>query len=107
MKPVYDGGANIAIKVPDHQFESTVAFYRDVLGLYAMETEGPSVSFRFGHNRLWLDPMPTEDTVAAARHLDDQRVVRRPGVEPIPETVDGFWVSDPCGNILLIHRSGT
>jgi hypothetical protein len=27
------GGINIAMKVPPHQYEETIAFYRDVIGL--------------------------------------------------------------------------
>ena len=31
--PAFTGGRNVAIKVPEHAFEATVAFYRDTLGL--------------------------------------------------------------------------
>lgn len=27
------GGINIAMKVPSHQYEATIAFYRDIVGL--------------------------------------------------------------------------
>ncbi len=33
METTFRGGHNIAMKVPPHQFEATVNFYRDVLGL--------------------------------------------------------------------------
>lgn len=119
MAGQYKGGVNIALKVPDHQFEETVRFYRDVIGLELLPGEDDSVSFRFGSNRLWIDPMPTlskaevwlelatGDTAAAARHLADHQVPRRDGVERLPESVDGFWICDPANNILLIHRTGT
>lgn len=43
MTPEFTGGPNIAIKTPSHQFEATVGFYRDVLGLEEVETSGESV----------------------------------------------------------------
>ncbi len=30
---LFAGGRNIAIKLPPHEFDSTLRFYRDVLGL--------------------------------------------------------------------------
>jgi hypothetical protein len=32
-RPSYDGGRNIAMKVPPHQWGQTVALHRDTLGL--------------------------------------------------------------------------
>ncbi|MBT8143340.1 MAG: hypothetical protein KJO55_01490 [Gammaproteobacteria bacterium] len=117
MKPRFRGGINIAVKVPDHQFDATLAFYRDVLGLEQVEVDGDSRAFAFGANRLWLDPMPslskseiwleleTENTSTAAEYFAKQGVARRDGVEAIPADVDGFWVCDPASNILLIHAN--
>ena len=49
------GGPNIAMKVPPHRYEATVAFYRDVLALpIAVERDG-SIAFTFGAVRLWID----------------------------------------------------
>jgi len=33
MKPKFNAGKNIAMKVPAHEFEKTAIFYRDILGL--------------------------------------------------------------------------
>jgi len=36
MSGAFEAGRNIALKVPPHQYEATVAFYRDVLGFRAI-----------------------------------------------------------------------
>ncbi len=33
MVPTYTAGDNIAMKVPVHEFDQTVAFYRDIIAL--------------------------------------------------------------------------
>ena len=40
MKVKFAGGKNIAMKVPPHQHEATVRFYRDLLGLE--QIDGPA-----------------------------------------------------------------
>ena len=59
MKPTFQPGENIAIKVPPHQFEQTVSFYRDILGLEQIELDSSdhfqSVPFKFGDKNLWID----------------------------------------------------
>ena len=59
-KPNFKPGQNMAMKVPPHEFDKTVAFYRDVLGLKEKETESStgayeSVAFEFGSITLWID----------------------------------------------------
>lgn len=39
-RPRFAPGRNIAMKVPAHEFEATVGFYRDTLGLTLLD-EGP------------------------------------------------------------------
>jgi len=51
MTPMFSGGRNIAMKVPPHQWETTGAFYRAVLGRAELEPfdgSPPSVGFAFG-----------------------------------------------------------
>ncbi len=36
------GGINIAMKVPSHQYEAVVAFYRDVVGLPPFDEKQPA-----------------------------------------------------------------
>jgi catechol 2,3-dioxygenase-like lactoylglutathione lyase family enzyme len=39
-KVKFAAGRNIAMKVPPHQYEATVGFYRDVLGLKEITAHG-------------------------------------------------------------------
>ena len=112
--PTYRAGRNIAIKVPPHQYEATLRFYRDVLGLEALEDQAPSVGFRFGANNLWIDRVPalsqaetwleivTDDLAAAAAHLAAEGVVRCDEIEPLPPGFEGFWVSSPAAIVHLV-----
>ena len=52
------GGINIAMKVPSHQYEATIAFYRDVVGLEPFDDKAPATGFLLGPNRLWIDEAP-------------------------------------------------
>ena len=118
MKPNYTPGQNIAIKVPSHEFEKTVSFYRDILGL---ETAGvtpastyQSQAFKFGDKTLWIDNIATlsqaevwleivaEDIRLAAEHLDANGVIRRDEIEGLPRDIKGFWISSPSNIIHLV-----
>ncbi len=46
------GGINIAVKVPSHQYEAVVAFYRDTVGLEPIEEKLPAIGFKLGPNQL-------------------------------------------------------
>jgi catechol 2,3-dioxygenase-like lactoylglutathione lyase family enzyme len=112
--PAFLGGPNVAIKVPAHAFEATVAFYRDTLGP-AMVHDGPgTTAFDFGPIRLWIDRMAhlaqaemwlevvAPDTGAAARRLAAAGVVRCDEVEKLPPDLDGFWILNPAGVVHLV-----
>ncbi len=47
------------MKVPVHEFDRTVAFYRDILGLEEIEASSQdgieAVTFKFGDKNLWID----------------------------------------------------
>jgi hypothetical protein len=110
-KPKFAGGRNIAMKVPPHQHEAVVHFYRDVLGLEQIEHE--ELGFKFGSNQLWIDRVPgmsqaelwlevlTDDTKAAAAHLAANGLPRCDEIEPLGE-LDGFWISSPAQIIHLV-----
>ena len=49
--PAFRGGRNVAIKVPEHAFETTVAFYRDTLGLTLAYDAIGTKAFDFGPER--------------------------------------------------------
>lgn len=57
----FQGGINLAVKIPKAKYEQTVAFYRDILKLQVEEThiDNPTVSRThkviFGQNVMWLD----------------------------------------------------
>jgi len=117
--PTFAGGRNIAMKVPPHEWEATVAFYRDALGLAVIEhapTVPPSVCFAFGANRLWIDrvdamsqaelwlEVTTDDAPAAAAHLAAAGVVRRDEIEPLPGAFTGFWIQNPASIIHIVAQ---
>jgi catechol 2,3-dioxygenase-like lactoylglutathione lyase family enzyme len=113
MSVRFEAGRNIALKVPPHQHEATVAFYRDVLGLPAIDRDG-AVGFAFGPMQLWIDRVPamsqaelwlevvTDDTAAAARHLEAAGVARCDAIEPLGAGFDGFWIASPSQIVHLV-----
>lgn len=118
MAAKFAGGKNIAMKVPPHQYDATVAFYRDILGLTQIDgPAGDSVGFEFGTNNLWIDWVPamsqaelwleivTDDTAEAAEALAKANVVRCDEIENLGK-LDGFWVSNPAAVIHLVDAKG-
>lgn len=111
---VFHPGHNIAMKVLPHQFDATVAFYRDVLGFPHLGSDEGSESFAFGSFRLWIDRVPTlsqaniwlevqcDDKKKAAHLLKAGGVTRCDDIEPLPGCVDGFWIVNPAGIVHLI-----
>ena len=115
MAATFAGGKNIAMKVPPHQHDATVRFYRDLLDLEPIDgPEGDAVGFKFGASNLWIDKVPgmsqaelwleivTDDTAEATRLLADAGVVRCDEIEDLGETFDGFWISSPASIIHLV-----
>lgn len=121
MTAKFKPGNNIAMKVPVHEYEKTIAFYRDVLRLQLIEEHAPSstesVRFNFGGKVLWIDKVPslsqseiwlevlTDDFVHAARHLEDHGCVRCDEIETLPSGFKGFWISSPANIIHLVAES--
>jgi catechol 2,3-dioxygenase-like lactoylglutathione lyase family enzyme len=113
-KPAFRGGQNIAMKIPPAEFEETLRFYRDVLGLPQLDSHRPDNVFQSGSSLLWLDCVPdlsrTEiwlellapDTVTAAEHLSRWGVERCDSVEKLPPGFDGFWVRSPASVVHLV-----
>jgi hypothetical protein len=52
------GGIDIALKIPPHQYDATVSFYRDVVGLKPLMDKADAVGFELGPAKLWLDKVP-------------------------------------------------
>lgn len=110
-------GSNIALKIPPHEYEATLAFYRDILQLKEVGTDkGGSPGFDFDGKTLWLDRVETmsqaeiwlevraEDLKSAEQYLEAQGVVRRDEIEPLPEDFEGFWITNAAGLIHLVSK---
>ncbi len=114
--PRFKPGKNIAMKIPGPEFEATVAFYRDTLGLSQIQTEPESVVFEFGGKNLWLDRVDhisraeiwleiIADCIdLAAAHFETSGVIRRDGIEKLPDGFEGFWISNPARIIHLVSH---
>jgi hypothetical protein len=110
------GGINIAMKVPPHQYEATIAFYRDVIGLKPFTAKAPAIGFELGPNRLWIDEAPamsqaevwlelfTDDFPAAADHLANAGVIRCDAIEALGEGFRGGWIVNPANIVHLVRE---
>ncbi len=114
----FDGGVNIAVKIPKNKYEKTVAFYRDILNLKVVErpVESPSISrtheVKFGTHSLWLDcvdhythsetwlELRTTDVDAATRYLKSKGIETCDELEKIPANM--HWIMDPAGTVFLL-----
>ena len=120
MRPRFSPGRNIAMKVPAHEFESTVAFYREVLALTEIgppPRAGASPRFEFGDKVLWIDRVAgisqaeiwleivTDDVALASVHLEALGCARRDEIEPLPGGMQAFWISSPSNIIHLVSSS--
>ena len=120
MDPKFQGGLNIAIKIPKRKYEETVAFYRDVLKLDVEEQaiENPTVSrthqVKFGGNVVWLDcvdnyahpevwlELKTNAIDAATAYLKRQGTETCDELEQIPENM--HWITDPAGTVFILNE---
>jgi hypothetical protein len=113
-KPQFRGGRNVAMKLPPHQYEETIRFYRETLGLDVKQTSDNSHAVDYGPIRLWLDRCPTashaelwldigtNDTKAAAKHLAAQGVTRCDAIEKLPKDFDGYWIANSAGIVHIV-----
>jgi catechol 2,3-dioxygenase-like lactoylglutathione lyase family enzyme len=123
MKPIFEPGENIAVKVPAHEYDQTVSFYQDILGLerkdIAPSGEYRTTVFKFGDKYLWVDRIPsisqaevwlevtTDDAERAATYLAESKVPRRDDIERLPEGFKGFWIAGPSNIIHLVTEKGS
>lgn len=110
------GGINIAMKVPTHLYEETVAFYRDVLKLERVP-ERPEIGFQFGPNQLWIDEAPrlsqsevwlelfAPDFPAAAVQLSAAGLTRNDAIEPLGDGFRGGWFFNPAGVVHMVREA--
>ncbi|MEP1150774.1 MAG: hypothetical protein JXR20_10555 [Balneola sp.] len=117
----FDGGLNIAIKIPKAKYQQTVEFYRDILNLEVSEQEidNPTVSrthkVKFGNNTLWIDcvdnythsetwlELKTPDVEKATEYLNDNGIKTCDEIEQIPK--ENHWIMDPAGTVFILGKS--
>ena len=120
MKTKFEGGINIAIKIPKRKYEETVAFYRDILKFEVEEKpiDNPTVSrthqVKFGENIVWLDcvdnythpeiwlELKTNDVDAATAYLKANGTNTCDELEKIPEKM--HWITDPSGTVFILNE---
>lgn len=120
--PRFQGGVNVAMKIPRASYEETVSFYRDVLGFELVEagTEStPTISrshrLEFGPITLWLDCVDaySQADVWLELRTDDMEAatdaLARAGVHPCDEveSLEGVgapshWIRNPAGIVHLL-----
>ena len=116
----FEGGINIAVKIPKSKYEKTVAFYRDILKLEVQEKpiDNPTVSrthqVKFGHNILWLDcvdnythsetwlELNVPDVDQATSYLKRNDIDTCDELEQLPE--DMHWITDPAGTVFIVKK---
>lgn len=105
-------GKNIAIKVPLHKWDETVAFYRDRVKLPVVNELPNSVAFSFGSMTLWIDKVEKQSQVDVWLELltdEPDKALKtlespmRDELEPLDD-VNGHWTSDPAGVVLLVRK---
>ena len=120
MKPNFRPGKNIAIKVPAHEFERMVEFYKIIIGLKQKDTNSrddfDSIAFEFGDKNLWVDKISelsqaevwleieSDNAADAKSYLEEQGCVIRNEIEPLPSGFNGFWLSSPSNIIHLVNE---
>lgn len=120
-RPVFDGGVNVAIKVPLDKYDKTIRFYREVLGFemtsYFHEYTGQSHYCSFGTLTLWFDcvnhfsqtdiwlELNTDDITSARTYLLNNGVNFRPELEKLPDDMKGNWMSDPAGVVMILKEN--
>lgn len=120
MEIKFEGGINIAIKIPKGKYNQTVAFYREILKLEVEEKpiNNPTVSrthqVKFGENIVWLDcvdnythsetwlELNTENVEKATQYLSSAGIETSDEFEQIPKNM--HWITDPAGTVLIVKN---
>lgn len=117
----FEGGINIAIKIPKSKYQQTVDFYRNTLQLPVEELsthDHPTVSRThkviFGNNILWLDcvdnythaetwlELKVNDVQKSTKYLQENGIEPCDEIEKIPES--SHWIMDPAGTVFIINQ---
>ena len=120
MEAKFEGGLNIAVKIPKHKYEESIAFYRDILKLEVTEKPitNPTISrthrVKFGNNIMWLDcvdnythsetwlELNVEDVEKATDYLVSKGIKPCDDFEELPENM--HWITDPAGTVFIVKR---
>lgn len=120
METKFEGGINIAIKIPKSKYDRTVAFYRDILKLEVAEKpiNNPTVSrtheVKFGNNIIWLDcvdnythsetwlELNVPDVDNATKYLALHGVETCDEIEKLPANM--HWITDPAGSVFIVKQ---
>lgn len=123
MKPNFEAGINIAIKIPKSKYEETIAFYRNILNLEVEEKpiNHPTVSrthqVKFGANVIWLDcvdnythsetwlQLTVPDVEEATAYLQSIGVETCDELEELPDHM--HWIQDPAGTVFNLQKRKT
>ncbi|MCS5562991.1 VOC family protein [Marinobacter sp.] len=119
MSADFQPGRNIAMKIPAHEYESTVRFYREVLRFRELtgSKADDTPRFEFGDKVLWLDRVAglsqaeiwleviASDIDEASAYFRQQGCSRCDEIEPLPESMKAFWIASPS-NIIHLVSSG-
>lgn len=118
MDTKFEGGINIAVKIPKNKYEKTVAFYRDILKLEVEEKPitNPTVSrthqVKFGNNVMWLDcvdnythsetwlELNVDNVEQATEYLKENGIDTCDEIEQLPENM--HWITDPAGTVFIV-----
>ncbi len=120
MNIKFEGGINIAVKIPKSKYEQTISFYRDVLKLETEEKpiSNPTVSrthrVKFGDNILWLDcvenythsetwlELNTDNVEHAVNYLQTKGISTCDELEKLPDNM--HWITDPAGTVFIVKK---
>lgn len=120
MNPTFEGGINIAIKIPKSNYEQTIIFYRDILNLEVEEkpitnrTVSRTHKVKFGGNTVWLDcvdnythsetwlELTTDDVPSATAYLASKNITTCDEIEELPENM--HWIKDPAGTVFIVKN---
>jgi hypothetical protein len=118
MDTKFEGGINIAVKIPKSKYDQTVSFYKDILKLEVEEKpiSNPTVSrthqVKFGTNVMWLDcvdnythsetwlELNVSNVEHATNYLKENGIGTCDEIEQLPENM--HWITDPAGTVFIV-----
>lgn len=121
MKPKFEAGINIAIKIPKSKYDQTVIFYRDILNLEVEEKpiDNPTVSkthrVKFGNNIIWLDcvdnythsetwlQLTVPNVEEVTTYLKSNGIETCDEIEELPRNM--HWITDPAGTVFNLQQT--